>query len=445
MENLPFTSPFMLRNDGQLLSCGEIHPYILMSVKSSLKTNIEALNNRPDFLDWFYNNTLQEDVKNLIKEFKENNNPDILEKLNTLTNNEFCRVRTSNYKIPYGGDNGQIYFRISSNNDFNWFDLIYNVLLQYDNLDYVTVVKDAQAFKDIKDFDYYKINGQEINQMSVEDFLTLEGSPIIESPSYIDAGKIVENNLSEALYGMNGKEVSFENLVKTIFKQKIIDIFANTPNIVYCDVKDINSLLTTKGLLPKPFFTFVSNTPGAGKNDPAGRITHYILYGKASKSIDMIIQDHTRLHNKINGQILTRLPKTMQDIYDRYYIKPLNNIGNIKETYANDVIRIALFENCIRCMVAKLKEFGIDMTNLKVNVNQDITKDTGIKEALDSNKAGIKSNGIYSVLNNEWIKKPIQTDIPDINQEEFDKLFNEWENKYFTLLNKLEDLREESK
>lgn len=50
----------------------------------------------------------------------------------------------------------------------------------------------------------------------------------------------------------------------------------------------------------------------------------------------------------------------------------------------------------------------------------------------DQNK--LKSNGIYSVLNNEWIKQPIQTDIPDIDQEEFDKLFNEWENKYFELL-----------
>lgn len=232
MNNLPSTTPYMLRNDGTLLTCGSIHPYILMSVKSSLKTNIKTLDIHLDFLDWFYQNTLQESVKNYIDLYKETKNPDLLEQLNTLTNNEFCRVRTSNYKIPYGGDNGQIYFRISSNNDFNWFDLIYNIVLQYDNLDYVTIVKDPQAFKNVKDFDYYKVKGKEINQMKIEDFLTLAGNPILE------------------------------------------------------DVKN--------------------NT--------------------------------------------------------------------------------------------------------------------------------VKSNGIYSVLNNKWIKEPVQTDIPDINQEEFAKLFKEWEDKYFDLL-----------
>ena len=43
-----------------------------------------------------------------------------------------------------------------------------------------------------------------------------------------------------------------------------------------------------------------------------------------------------------------------------------------------------------------------------------------------------KSNGIYS-LNNGWIKKPEQKDIPDLDTEAFDKLFTEWEDKYFDL------------
>lgn len=46
-----------------------------------------------------------------------------------------------------------------------------------------------------------------------------------------------------------------------------------------------------------------------------------------------------------------------------------------------------------------------------------------------------KSNGIYSVLNNEWIKKPVMRDIPDIDKEKFDELFEEWESKYNKLLN----------
>jgi mRNA interferase YafQ len=180
------STPYMLRNDGELIECGSIHPYILMSVKSSLETNIKTLNNHINFLDWFYDNTLQERVKNLITEYRETKDNTLLGELNELTNNEFCRVRTSNYKVAYGGDNGQIYFRISSNNGFNWFDLIYNVVLQYDNLDFVTILKDEQAFKDVKDFDYYKVKGKDVNQMLVEEFLTLEGNPILEN-LYLDS------------------------------------------------------------------------------------------------------------------------------------------------------------------------------------------------------------------------------------------------------------------
>lgn len=47
-----------------------------------------------------------------------------------------------------------------------------------------------------------------------------------------------------------------------------------------------------------------------------------------------------------------------------------------------------------------------------------------------------KSNGIYSVMKDEWIKEPVQQDIPDLDEEAFDKLFSEWEDKYFDLIEK---------
>lgn len=256
-ENLPATTPFMLRDDGVLLKCGDIHPYIFMSVKSSLNTNLKTLNNHLDFLEWFYKNTLQKDVKTLIDKYKQTKDTSLLSELNTLTNNEFCRVRTSNYKVPYGGNNGRIYFRISSNNGFNWFDAIYNTILKYDNLDYVTVVKDAQAFKDVRDFDYYKIGGKEINRMPIEEFLTLLGNPILES----------KESLTEKAKSEEGVEMK-----------------------------------------------------------------------------------------------------------------------DLKETPA---------------------------------------------------VSGVKSNGIYSVMNSAWIKEPVKEDIPEVDHEAFEKLFKEWEDKYFDLINKV--------
>lgn len=52
-----------------------------------------------------------------------------------------------------------------------------------------------------------------------------------------------------------------------------------------------------------------------------------------------------------------------------------------------------------------------------------------------------KSNGIYS-LNDGWLKEPVQQDIPDLDENAFNELFNEWQDKYAQLINK-EDLTSE--
>lgn len=53
-------------------------------------------------------------------------------------------------------------------------------------------------------------------------------------------------------------------------------------------------------------------------------------------------------------------------------------------------------------------------------------------------KLDLKSNGIYS-LNTGWVKHPLQQDIPDIDMEEFEKEFKVWEDKYFDLLDELDE------
>lgn len=173
-EELFSMTPYMLRNDGKLLECGELHPYIKMSNSTSYETNLKTLNNHLDFLDWFYNNTLSDETKELIEEFKKEPSEELMNLLNDLTNQEFCRVRTSNYKVKYGGDNGQIYFRISSTG-FNWFDLIWNIVFKYSkDIREVTVMKDKQTFGG-KEFEYY------YDHMPVDEFLSLKGNPVIES------------------------------------------------------------------------------------------------------------------------------------------------------------------------------------------------------------------------------------------------------------------------
>ena len=56
--------------------------------------------------------------------------------------------------------------------------------------------------------------------------------------------------------------------------------------------------------------------------------------------------------------------------------------------------------------------------------------------------AGI-SNGVYS-LESGWIKHPEPKEIPELNREEFDKLFKEWEDRYFKLIGKNNQLNEDN-
>ena len=66
-----------------------------------------------------------------------------------------------------------------------------------------------------------------------------------------------------------------------------------------------------------------------------------------------------------------------------------------------------------------------------------------LKEDLEETSpyTNIKSNGIYS-LNTGWVKHPVQQDIPDIDMDEFEKEFKVWEDRYFDLLDELNNDKE---
>lgn len=177
MDNLNPTTPYMLRKDGTLLECGDVHPYIKAYFEYDDDKNIEELDDLE--LQWFYDNSLDQKIKDNVVEFRKTGSKESFNKLNELTNNEFCRVRTSNHKYKYGGDNGEIYFRLSNNDDFNWFDNIWDTVIIFkDNIKDVTIMKDYQTFG--KQFDYCKIKGKEIKHIPVEEFLVIEGNPILE-------------------------------------------------------------------------------------------------------------------------------------------------------------------------------------------------------------------------------------------------------------------------
>ena len=145
-EWLKPATPYMLRNDGLLIDCSPLHPYIKYLIWSDNKSQIELLfNDHFDFLEWFKKNTQHNEVKTEIDKFisavirngsYDINNAiepkDVVDlstddiesmfiELNNEMNQEFCRVSTSNMR--FGGTSGNVYFRIRST-DFNWFDVI---------------------------------------------------------------------------------------------------------------------------------------------------------------------------------------------------------------------------------------------------------------------------------------------------------------------------------
>lgn len=209
-ESLVSNTPYMLRSDGELLDCGSIHPYICISNNYDLKKNLEELKKRPEFVEWFYHNTLNESTKELLKEFVSkwysedtsnnidylihalkidlDNLPDVNKSLEELfneckeeTNKEFCKVRTSNIRYKYGGDNGEIYFRVPDKSGINWYDPIWKTVMDNkDFIQYITIVKDPGSMSQPFMVKYLKANNVTMNKYPIDQFLTLKGNPVVE-------------------------------------------------------------------------------------------------------------------------------------------------------------------------------------------------------------------------------------------------------------------------
>lgn len=215
VESLNKATPYMLRNDGELFPCGSIHPYIIKdgeSIDDMIQNGMDI-----DALYWFYTHSKSETTKKLIRVVAKyfidkfgiddkytisiygNNINDIdfniddniyqakigeiesfIQIVSDDTNQEFCRVRTSN-KL-WGGTSNSIYFRISSIG-FNWFPIIWDIVNKYrNNISDVTICKDSSVFGGA--YEPYIISGERIESIGVEDFLTLSGNPIVEGKKH---------------------------------------------------------------------------------------------------------------------------------------------------------------------------------------------------------------------------------------------------------------------
>lgn len=209
-------TPYMLRNDGEIFACDDIHPYIDYDVDDDFNYLLLEDGNYALWWIWFYEHTQVEDVKELIekclkilysrwkvgakwlpkmyerkvfpyfsideKDLDETATIDDFVNtatvLNGLVNQEFLRFRIGGYLIN-DGNADEIYMRVSSDG-FNWFNLIWTLVYRLeksDGLKYITITKDRQATGSAA---VIRCKGLEVDHLDVKTFIELSGNPIVE-------------------------------------------------------------------------------------------------------------------------------------------------------------------------------------------------------------------------------------------------------------------------
>ena len=107
---------------------------------------------------------------------------------------------------------------------------------------------------------------------------------------------------------------------------------------------------------------------------------------------------------------------------------------DVDETTGDTVVLVSIHEATTQDPLPYLKgnkNTLVSSKNCNINMKGEFL--------MEDNKTTIKSNGIYSVLNNKWIKEPTKESIPSIDEEELAKELKPWEDRYLALVNKIKE------
>lgn len=189
-------------------------------------------------------------------------------------------------------------------------------------------------------------------------------------------------------------------------------------------------------------------------DDPAFKGTG--LYSKESDDdLEEDIEKHDKLNpvlfedNKLKPEIKEAIEKIANEFVDglkedgvKFTLKDIVLLGsNCSYNYTKDSdldIHLIADSSDLHCP-DELYPLLYSAYRSMFNKNYDITiKGIPAEIYVEMDEPQAKSNGIYS-LSTGWIKEPVQQDIPDLDEEEFDKSFSEWENKYFDLLSEIDE------
>jgi predicted nucleotidyltransferase len=73
------------------------------------------------------------------------------------------------------------------------------------------------------------------------------------------------------------------------------------------------------------------------------------------------------------------------------------------------------------------KKYNIDFYGVPVEVY------------IESSNTPVVSNGIYSILNDEWVKEPVNETIPEIDQKQLDQVLQPWKDRYDQLIASIDE------
>ena len=444
-------TPYMLRNDGKLFKCGNVHPYVRYFHQTKLEDILSDKLEFRNILLWFDSHTQYESTKRLIYsiltylKFDTENNYDskpvesdeelwsYINLLTDETNQEFCKVRTS--ALLYGGSKDNIYFRISSIG-FNWFDNIWNVIMNnQDRLSEITICKDTSTFGN--NFESYKINGQSIIDFPVKEFLTLSGNPLIENIEYCS------KDFGYFYSGLQNKQ-SLVDLFRLFHPHHIEKNYKYLVREVLN--KELNSLLRRNNLKKKK---------DKNINYNAGNVEYGISFfnNATTGGLSEDIEKHNRLNPKlwtIDNELHSIIRNHLDQIVDQFVsflntddvkisLKDVLLLGsNVSYNYTKDSdldVHIIADSHSFDCSEDVLSHLYSAYRSMFNNTFDIKFYHIPVELYVELDETSAKSNGIYS-LNTGWIKFPEIEAVPEIDKEEFDKLFNEWETRYNSVINK---------
>ena len=174
-----------------------------------------------------------------------------------------------------------------------------------------------------------------------------------------------------------------------------------------------------------------------------------------TKELSEDIEVHDTLNPKLFGsddklkpivlhkvkEIANEFVKTLKDGEIEIKIKDIILIGsNVSYNYTKDSdldIHILADSKSLDCpydLYSKLYSAYRSLFNKKLSIT---FYGIPVEIYVETDDTPRVSNGVYSVLKNDWVKEPVKQNIPEINLEEFEKDFEQWETRYFDLLNKL--------